>query len=173
MEQKVTSTVIKGVVISLILIVIDIIAHFTNIILADWFKWIPTLLLCITIIIAVIIYGKQMENNVTFGNLFAHGFKVSATVACFLFIFSIISVYLLFPDFVNQLVDKAMDEARKQGKMTEDQIQQGLPLIRKITSITLLVGSVIGTLIVGAIAALIGAAVAKKNPQSSLENQFK
>jgi len=79
----------------------------------------------------------------------------------------------LFPDFVNQLVDKAMDEARKQGKMTEDQIQQGLPLIRKITSITLLVGSVIGTLIVGAIAALIGAAVAKKNPQSSLENQFK
>jgi len=173
MEQKVTSTIIMGVVISLILIVIDIVAHLTNIIFDTWFKWIPTLLLCIAIIIAVIMYGKQMNNNVTFGNLFAHGFKVSATVACFLFVFAIISVYLLFPDFVNQVVDKAMDEARKQGKMSEDQIQQGLPLVRKITSIGLLVGSVIGTLIVGAIAALIGAAVAKKNPQSALENQFK
>lgn len=171
MEKKVTTTVTKGLVLALILIVIDLIGHLTHLSLSDWYKWIGTIVLVAGIIWSDISYGKEIDNNVTFGNLFAHGFKVSAAVACIIFVYTVLSVYLLFPDFVNQIVDKAMDEARKQGKVTEDQIQQGLPMANKITTIALLAGSVIGTLIVGAIASLIGAAVTKKNPQSPFENQ--
>jgi uncharacterized membrane protein YciS (DUF1049 family) len=173
MEQKVTSTISKGLIISLILIVLDLVGHYAHLILNDWFKWIPTLILCIAIIWSCISYASQMNGNVTFGNTFAHGFKVSATVACITFLFTLISLYLLFPDFVNQIVDKAVDQMHQQGKLTEDQIQQAIPMIKKFTPITIIAGSIIGTLIVGVIAALIGAAVAKKNPQASLDNQFK
>jgi amino acid transporter len=171
MEKKITSTATKGLIISFIVIIIDLIGHLTNVILQDWFKWIGIIVFFAGIIWSVSSYGKEMNNNVTFGNLFTHGFKVSATVVCITFVFTIISVYLLFPDFINQIVDKAMDEARKQGKVTEEQLQQGMGMVKKITTIILFAAVVLVTLIAGTIASLIGAAVTKKNPLSPFENQ--
>lgn len=162
MEQKVTSHIVKGVIISLVFIIINVIGHLANVILESWFGWTILILFSVAIIWSVIIYSNQMQNNVTFGNLFAHGFKVTAVVACITFVYTILSVYLLFPDFIDQVVQKSMEQARKQGKVTDEQIEQGMGIAKKITTITILAGSVLGNLLIGAIASLIGAAVAKK-----------
>jgi amino acid transporter len=171
MEKKVTSTLTKGVIISLIVIIINIIGHYANLALESWFGWVGLVIFLAAIIWSVLSYGKQMDDNATFGNLFAHGFKVSATIACITFVYTLLSVYVLFPEFIDQIVEKGIEQARKEGKATEEQLQQGIGLVRKITTITLLAGSVLGTLVVGVIASLIGAAIAKKNPQSPFENQ--
>lgn len=169
METKVTTHVVKGLVIALILIVISLIGQFLNINLETWFSWTSVLIFIAAIAVAVNIYGKQVNYNATFGNLFVHGFKTTAVVVCITFLFTVLSMYVLFPDMVDKIIAKGMEDAKRQGKITDEQIQQGGDMIRKITVITLLAGSLIGGLVMGAIGALLGAIFTKKNPQTPFQ----
>ena len=169
MEKKVTTHIVKGLMLALILIVLSVVAHIMKFDLESWFGWTSMLIFCGGIIWAVIIYGKQMNDNVTFGNLFAHGFKTTAVVICIVFVFTVLSVYVLFPETIDQLMQKGVEEAKKQGKITDEQIQQSGDMMKKIITISLLAGSILINAIIGAVASVIGAAVAKKNPQSPFQ----
>ncbi|HEX5151668.1 MAG TPA: DUF4199 domain-containing protein [Parafilimonas sp.] len=171
METKVTTPQIKGLIISLIIIVYSVAGHLLNIYLESWFGWIGVVILLVGIIWSTIVYGTQMNNNVTFGNLFGHGFKVTAVVICITFIFLLLSVYVLFPDTIDQIVQYQSEKAIESGKMTSEQLQQALPMMKKFTPIGLFGGSVIFDAVIGAIGALIGAAVTKKKPQDPFGNQ--
>ncbi|HEY2728188.1 MAG TPA: DUF4199 domain-containing protein [Parafilimonas sp.] len=171
METKVTTHITKGLVISLLLIVLNLVGHVLNIDLESWFGWIAVGIFIIAIAWSVNIYGKQMNYNVTFGNLFAHGFKTTAVGICITFRYTLLSVYLIFPDSIDRIVQKGMEKAIQDKKMTEDQVQQSLPMIKKITTITIIAGSILGNAIVGAVGALIGAAITKKQPQDPFGNQ--
>jgi len=164
METKITSHIIKGLLLALVLIVISVIGQLAGLILQSWYGWISIVVFVGGIIWATIYYGQQMNNNVTFGNLFAHGFKTTAVTTCIVFIYTLLSIYVLFPGFIDQIVEKGMEKAREQGKVTEEQLQQGAGMIKKVTTITLIAGGLIGNLIVGLVGALIGAGAAKKNP---------
>ncbi|MBI1781922.1 MAG: DUF4199 domain-containing protein [Sphingobacteriales bacterium] len=125
MEKKVTSHVTKGLILALVLIVVDVAATVLNIKYETWFKWLPTLFFCIVIIWACINYANQMDNNVTFGNVFVHGFKTSAVIACIMVLYVILSIFVLFPD----QIDKVLDVARKQMEeknLPESNIDQGI-----------------------------------------------
>src|SRR4029077_15698586 len=110
MEKKVTSHITKGLIISLILIVLDLIDGFANIRLANWYRWIPLLVLAASLIWACISYGSQNNNNVTFGNVFGHGFKTRVVITCIMVLFTILSFTIIFPE----TKDAALDQARKQ-----------------------------------------------------------
>ena len=171
MEKTITTHITKGFLIALVLIVLNLAGHLLNVDLESWFGWIVICIFLAAIIWSVNIYGKQMNNNVTFGNLFAHGFKVTAVVICITFLFTLLSVYVLFPDSIDRIVQKGIEKAIAEKKMTEDQMQQSLPMIKKITTISILAGSIIVNAIIGALASLIGAAITKKNPQDPFANQ--
>jgi hypothetical protein len=171
METKITSAQIKGLIIALIVIVISIAGHLLNIYLEPWFGWAGAAIFLVAIIWSTNIYGTQMNNNVTFGNLFGHGFKVTAVVICITFVFLILSVYVLFPDTIDQIVQYQTEKAIQSGKMTSDQVEQALPMMKKFTPIGLFAGSVFIDAIIGAIGALIGAAITKKKPQDPFGNQ--
>jgi len=171
METKVTTPQIKGLIISLIIIVYSVAGHLLNIYLESWFGWIGAVILLVGIIWSTNVYGTQMNNNVTFGNLFGHGFKVTAVVICITFVFTLLSVYVLFPDTIDQIVQYQSEKAIESGKMTSEKLQQALPMMKKFTPIGLFAGSVIFDAIIGAIGALIGAAVTKKKPQDPFGNQ--
>jgi hypothetical protein len=68
-----------------------------------------------------------------------------------------------------------MDTARKQmeekNQLSAEQIENGIAFAKKSFIIFLILGVIFLYLFFGAIASLIGAAVAKKNPQSPFENQ--
>ena len=161
----------KGLLLALVLIVFSLAGHLLNIDLESWFGWIATGIFIIIVIWSVNFYGKQMNYNVTFGNLFAHGFKVTAVAICITFLYTLLSVYVIFPDSIDRIVQKGMDKAIQDGKMTSDQAQQNMEMIKKITTISILAGSILINAIIGAVGSLIGAAVTKKKPQDPFGNQ--
>ena len=166
MEQTITPVSTKGIVIALLLIIFSLATYFLDIDTNGPFKWVGMIIFLIGIVWSVMAYGKQLNYNGTFGNYFAHGFKVSALVTAIMIIFMVVFI-IMFPDFK----EKAMDQARKamveQNKLTEEQISQALQISRKFFTVFLIGGTLLGYLIFGVIAALVGAALTKKQP-----NQF-
>lgn len=165
MEQKVTQPWMKGLIIALILIVLSLGFQFADLSQNSAVQWGQSLLLLAVTIWACINYAQQMQGNVTFGNVFAHGFKVTAAYAAILVVFTFISVKFLFPE----MIDKALDEARKNmekgGNLSDADIENGINMTRKFFVPFAVGGSLVIYLILGTIASLIGAGVAKKNPQ--------
>lgn len=164
MEQTVTTSTTKGIVISLILIVFALVIYFLNLNANAGLQYITYAIFIAGIIWSVYYYGKQIDHNSTFGNYFAHGFKIAAIVTVIMIIYIVIFVNL-FPD----VKDKAMEAARKsmesKGQMTQEQITQALNITQKFFMVFLIGATLLGYLIFGALASLIGAGITKKNPR--------
>ncbi|HEX4849457.1 MAG TPA: DUF4199 domain-containing protein [Puia sp.] len=171
MEKKVTSHIVKGLIISLILFVLDLVAGFAGFKYAEWYKWIPGLIMFALFIWACVSYASQMENKVTFGSVFGHGFKTSAVTACVSVIFTILSVLVIFPETREIALDQARKQMEAKGQLTEDQIDNAINITKKMFMPFAIIGVIVFTLLAGAVASLIGAAVVKKNPPTPFENQ--
>jgi len=165
MQQNVTTTTTKGLIIGLILVVLGLIIYFLKLDINGPVKWVGYVVFIGGIIWSVISYGKQINYNSTFGNYFAHGFKVSALVTAILIIYVVI-FNLLFPEFK----EMAMEQSRKamiEKNVPQEQMQKGLEITKKFFMVFVVGGTLFIYILVGAISALIGAAVTKKEP-----NQF-
>src|SRR4051812_17607581 len=164
MEKKVMSPALKGVIISLILIVLSLIIQFLHLTKNKGFSSLQFIILMGGLIWSAISFSKQMNANVTFGNLFTHAFKTAAAVTAIMVVYSVISIKLISPE----IIDSALQEARTgmEGKnMSDDQIDQAISFTRKFFIPLTVGGILLSFLIMGVIGALIGAAVSKKNPQ--------
>ncbi len=162
MQQKVIPTTVKGFIIGLIMIVISIIASFMELQANGYFQWLGYGIFLVGVILSISQYGKQINYNSTFGNYFAHGFKVSALVTLMMIVFLVVFM-MVFPEFK----DKAMEEAKKgmaEKNMSEDQVEQALNMTKKFFMVFLIGGALLGYLLFGAIASVIGAAITKKDP---------
>lgn len=165
MEQTVTTTTTKGIIIGLVLIVIAITMYFANIDLNGPVKWISNVVFIFGIIWSVYNYGKQVNYNSTFGNYFAHGFKVTAVVTSIMILYLVIFI-TIFPEFKERAIEQAKASMEKGGKLTSEQIQQGLTLTKKFFIVFAIGGTLIGYLIFGSLASLVGAAITKKEPNA-------
>ena len=164
MEKKVTPPWTKGLVISLILIVYGLIMYFSGLWLNKSLSWIQSILLVVGIIIADTGFAKQMDGNVTFGNVFAHGFKTTAAIIVIMVVYSFLAVKFIYPEMIDAIITQSKADMDKKGNMSQDQIDQAVGMIRKFFIPFMIGGIVLMFGICGAIGSLIGAAVAKKNP---------
>src|SRR5450755_3586769 len=124
MKKKSTDYIGKGLIISLLLMVIDLIGGFAHLRFETWFKWLSTILLIILLIYFCIQYGKAQTDGVTFGKVFGYGFKIALVVSILMVIYTMISVYLIFPEFVDQVLLKTRTDLEAKGGLSEDQIDQ-------------------------------------------------
>jgi NADH:ubiquinone oxidoreductase subunit 6 (subunit J) len=115
-------------------------------------------------------YANQMNNNVTFGNVFAHGFKITAVITVITIIYTIIALKFLFPDMVDMILNKTR-ESLDENNMSDDQAEAALSMTKKFLVPFAAGGILVMFMIVGAISSLIGAAVAKKNPRDPFVQQ--
>ena len=164
MDKKITSSAVKGVIISLIMIVFSLIIQFLNLSKNRGFSSIQFVILMAGIIWSAVSFSKQMNGNVTFGSLFTHAFKTAAAVTAIMVVYAIISIKFISPE----TIDLALQEARAgmEGKnMSDDQIDQALAFTRKFFIPLTAGGLLLSFLIMGVIGSVIGAAVSKKNPQ--------
>lgn len=164
MEKKTTSSAVKGVIIALILIVFSLIIQFLNLTKSKGFSSIQFIILVGGIIWSGIAFSKQMNGNVSFGDVFTHAFKTAAAVTALMVVYAIISIKFISPE----TMEMAMQEARTgmEGKnMSDDQIDQALSFTRKFFVPLTAGGVLLSFLIMGVIGAIISAAVSKKNPK--------
>jgi hypothetical protein len=165
MEQTVTPTSTKGILIGLILVILALVTYFLDLKVNGPLQWVGYAIFIGGIIWSVMSFGKQVNHNATFGNYFAHGFKVAALVTAIMIIYVIIFV-VLFPEFKEKAIVEARRSMQSKGNITEEQINAGLEMTKKFFMVFLVGGTLVGYLFFGTIASLIGAAVTKKDPNN-------
>ena len=167
-ENKIMSPQIKGLLISLIVIILGIAGYFTDLGFSSWYNWVVNLVMLVAIIVACVHFGNQKQGYVTFGNVFLHGFKITAVVTIILLVYTLLAFNVLFPDMKERIFDMQRTKMEEAG-IDDDKLEQATTMMKKYFMIFLVLGVIFGTLIWGCIASLIGAAVTKKKKVNPLD----
>ena len=163
MENKVLSPAIKGFVMSLVLILFSLVLYFTGQSENKSLGWIQIGLYGLAIIWSCTYYSVQMKGNVTFGNIFAHGFKTGAAATAIVLLYTFVFMKFISPE----LIDKAIIQARiewEKAKMSASDMNKTEEWLRKYFVSLAVGGALLMYMIGGVFFSAIGAAVAKKNP---------
>lgn len=171
MENKITTPQVKGFIISLILIVYGLIIYFVDGMKHPELSYVQYVLFLAGIIWACVSYSNQLNANVTFGNLFAHGFKTTAVITVIVLLYTILAFKVLFPEMIDKSIEMSRQKMEADGKASDSQIDQTISMMREHYVLFAIVGVIVGFAIIGAISSLIGAAIAKKKPQDPFGNQ--
>lgn len=164
MEKQVTSHIVKGAILGAFSILFSIIIYVFNLYTVKELNWVSYAVIIGGIIYGNIVYANQKNNNVSFGNIFAHGFKTTAVLIVITVIYTALSLKVLFPDMIDKIIEMSRVEMEKNPQMTDEIIEQAMTMTRKFFLPFAIGGVLIGTGVMGALASLIGAGVAKKNP---------
>lgn len=153
-----------GLIISAIVIFFSTLFYILHINTEKWTQWVGVVIMFAGVILSCIQYAKANDGNVTFGNVFGNGFKTTAIIALVTIAFSALFV-LIFPDIKEQALEQVRLDMEKQGQ-ADDVIDKAVAMTDKMFMVFLLAGGIFGTLFFGVIASLIGAGIAKKNPNT-------
>jgi hypothetical protein len=170
MENQVTTHIVKGLILSVISIVFSIVIYVFNLYEMSALSYINYAVFIGGLVYGGILYSNQNGHNVTFGNIFAHGFKTTAVVIVITSIYTVLAFKVLFPDMLEKVLDLSRKQMLQNPKMTDEMIEQAMSMTKKFFIPFALGGAIIGTGVLGAIGSLIGAAVAKKNPNPFSDN---
>lgn len=166
MEKKITTHLMKGLIIGLILVVIGIMLQVFAI-YDKWVQWSVLGLFIVAIIWACISFSNEMDNDVTFGSVFVHGFK-TAVIVTLIAIASFLITNFVMPEFKEKAMEMARAQMEKNPQMNDETIEKALTFTKKYYILFGVLGSLFSYAFFGAIAALIGAGIAKKNPSSNM-----
>jgi hypothetical protein len=167
METKIVQPWMKGLIISLITITYSIALYLTDLWQNKSLGYISYAVIMGGIIWSCISYAKQMEGNVSFGNVFAHGFKVTATLIVITVVYTVLSVKVIFPEMTDKILEITAKELEKNPQLSESDAKKALEFTSKFMMPFMIGATIFGYGIFGAISSAIGAGVAKKNPQAT------
>ena len=164
MKKKSSDYLGRGLMLSLILIVVDLFGGFAQVRFETWFRWLPTIITLVAIIVFCIQFGKRQVDGVTFGQVFGYGFKISLVVSVLMVVYSLLSFSFIFPELTDQILTKTRTDLQATGKFTDDQIDRQVAITKKFLQPGLrsLLFFLI-TLFYNTIASLLGAAFTKKS----------
>ena len=168
MEKKPLSHIAAGAIIGAVMVIYSMVLQFMELTATQSLSWISYLIIIGLLVYFIILHGKVNENDRTFGQLFTYGFKASAVVAILLTVFNFL-FFTAFPEYKDKVFDVTRTEMLKNPKITEAQVDQFMEGFRKWFWLGVVGGGIFGTMLIGAIGSLIGAGVAKKNPQSPFQ----
>ena len=169
-NTQVTTHIVKGLILSAFSIVFSVLMYVFNLYEYSWLTWVSTVVVMGGIIYGNILYANQNKNNVTFGNLFAHGFKTTAVLIVITTAYTLLAFKVLFPDMVDMILEISRKQMLENPKMTDEMIEQAMSMTKKFFIPFAIGGTILGTGFTGAIASLIGAGIAKKNPLDPFSN---
>ena len=165
MEKKQVPHMVVGLIIALVIVILFLSFYYTgNAFNKGPLSWLPICVFGGGIIFSVVQFAKANNHNVTFGSCFSYGFKATAIIAIIMAIF--VFCFITFvPEYKEQFVEYLRSEMeKKSGNLDEDQMDKSVNMISRFFTISAVGGGLFLNLFIGAIASLIGAAVAKKNP---------
>ena len=164
MEKKTLSNINAGLILFLVMAIYTLIINLGNLQGNMALNWLSYLIVIGGIVIFVIRYAKDMEGNVTFGNLFGYGFKICAILTVFYIVFMVL-FYLIFPEYKEQFFELTTQKAieRAKGRDTEN-VLKGIEMLKRFFWVGLIAGIMFSFALMGVIGSLVGAALSKKNP---------
>jgi hypothetical protein len=163
MKKKSSDYLGRGLILSLILIVVDLFGGFAQVRFETWFRWLPTIIAIVAIIVFCIQFGKRQVDGVTFGQVFGYGFKISLVVSVLMVVYSLLSFSFIFPELTDQILTKTRTDLQATGKFTDDQIDNQVAITKKFMQPGMRSLFVfLATLFFNTIASLLGAVFTKK-----------
>jgi hypothetical protein len=169
-ERKPITHVTAGLIIAAILVIYSIVIQFMGLTQQTSLGLLQYALIIGGLIYFVTQWGKAHDYTLSFGNLFAYGFKATAVFTVINIVFLII-FFLVFPEMKEKSFEMAREQMEKNPNVSEDQIDQGIEIARRFFWVGLIGGTMFFLILVGAIGSLIGAAVTKKRPANPFEQQ--
>lgn len=106
-------------------------------------------------------YRDQLNGFMTFGEGFSAGFRYAVVAGLILAVFIYIYLTFLSPQILEQSIASQQDKFKEQN-MTPEQIEKANEIGKKYGPIIGAFGAAIGSAVIGAILALIGAAIFKR-----------
>jgi len=164
--KKVQTHIPYGFVIALIMIVIGVIFQVAKISDKPGLNWIPFIVMLVGIVLNAQAYSKANNAQVTFGQVFGSGFKASAIVAIVFVAWSFIAL-LIFPEIYTKAIEKVQEDMATKH-LSQEQIDSTVKMTQKYFKVFMVAGALFGTMIMGLLFSIIGAAVAKKAPKQEL-----
>lgn len=158
-KTHLTFGILIGVIMVLIFVVLYVFGFATNRSLG----LLPALVLIVLIIIAQINHAKALDGHITYGNLFATGFKTTCVATCIFIVFLAIFIWVV-PDYKTMMLEMIREKMAQNRQLTEDQINKAMGVTKRFFTISAIGGSILQSLFIGCIGSLIGAGVAKKKP---------
>jgi len=154
--------VLKWTIISVITsIVITYIFQFTNVDQSSGIKYISSIPFIVYLFLAQKEYKDQLGGYISFGKAFSTGFKYSIFTGLILAVFTYLYFAILSPQVYDKIMTDAQQKLTDQGQLSSEQIDSAMEITRKYGVIFTTVGIVIFDAFIGAILALIGAAIFK------------
>lgn len=167
-ERKPVTHVSAGLIIAALLVVYSIIVQFMGLAQNQYLGLVQYALIIGGLIYFVTQWGKAHDYTLSFGNLFAYGFKATAVFTIINIVFLII-FFLVFPEMKEKSFEMAREQMEKNPNVSEDQIEQGIDIARRFFWVGLIGGTMFFMILIGAIGSLIGAAVTKKRPNNPFD----
>lgn len=124
-------------------------------------QYVTYLIMLAGLVMNAIAYAKANDNYVTFGNVYGSCFKAVLIMSVLALIWGVVIIYA-FPDLKDEVLSKMADKFEKDGT-PEEQAEMAMNMTEKYWGITMIFGSLIGTMFMGALLSLIAAAIPKKN----------
>lgn len=169
-ERKPISPLVAGLIIGAFMIIYFLALNFLGMEQNRMMGWIGYLLMIAGLIIFINMYGAARDHQVGFGGLFSYGFKATALIALLLTIF-LIGFFLIFPEYKDKIIEAAREGMEKQGRATEEQIDQGMEMYSRNFMLFTVGGALFMYVLCGVIGSLLGAALTKKRPPNPFETQ--
>ncbi len=166
MEKKQTH-IMYGFIAGIVMVIVNMILYVLGVAFKPGMQYISYIPFLVVIILNAMAFSKANDGYVTFGNVFGSGFRASMIVAIVVLAWSLLSMYI-FPEMKEKAMSIAREDMAKNPKMTDEQIEMGMNMMKKFWNVFLIGGVIVGTLFFGAIFSLIGAAI----PEKKGENPF-
>ena len=155
-----------GIILGVIMVLIAVVSYVTGMALKgeQWPQIIYYILFPIIIFYAISQFKKQNANQLKLGEAIKVGLVIGAISAVVYIIYGLIFMYIIDPDFMNQMMDVAKDKMLERNpNMTQEMIDQSMKFIKMLTNPV--VGNAIWlalSLFFGLVYSLIGGLVMKK-----------
>lgn len=156
----------QGLVVAAVFIIFNIFRHISNTYFSEWTSFLSWAIMVVGIIISIFQYNKKINYNSSFSSLFGYGFKTAAVATCIIIIYLTLAVYIVFPNFTNQLIKQTIMQAKKANSNNTLQADQ-TEMAKKVVKISFVSMTLMGTLFLGVVGSLLGAVAAKKKSQQN------
>ena len=164
MENKPITPLAAGLILGLTSVILFLVYYFTGLIFQqDWVAWLPAFVYIILVIVFINLWSNSHNNFVTYGSCFGFGFRTIAIASIIVFLFTALFLYLT-PDYRTQMLQMMKEKMRQNKQVTDEQVDKGMSMISGNFFTITLGSSLFANVLMGLIASLIGAAVARKKP---------